>query len=244
MDADAEAYDEISKPQIKSGCEFVSSELNLSPGDKVLDMGCGTGQVTKYVADIVGSDGEVVGIDPDAARIKIADDKYKEVSHLQFHVGSSVIGFPHDNEPYYDAHLSTTAFHWFPHDQKKLYIQKAYQSMKPGGKLAIMCSDKVGPDRSDQHEIVDLHPLSRDEMRQLFEEVGLFANVVVKQVVYSAHFETNEKFKRWVKASSHHDLDELDPAFVKAVMADLVTFHDDGSVTSKTPYISITASKE
>ena len=32
-------------------------------------MGCGTGQITKY---IVGPDGQVVGIDPDAARIKIA----------------------------------------------------------------------------------------------------------------------------------------------------------------------------
>ena len=40
MDADAEAYEELSKPQYESGCKFIS-ELNLSSGDKVLDMGCG-----------------------------------------------------------------------------------------------------------------------------------------------------------------------------------------------------------
>ena len=48
----------------------------------MLDMGCGTGQITKYIADIVGPDGQVVGIDPDAARIKIAEQKYKEFSSV------------------------------------------------------------------------------------------------------------------------------------------------------------------
>ena len=66
----------------------------------MLDMGCGTGNVIKYIADIVGSGGQVVGI-------KIATEKYKDVSHLEFHVGNSVTGFPHDNEPYYDVLIST-----------------------------------------------------------------------------------------------------------------------------------------
>jgi SAM-dependent methyltransferase len=233
MDADAEAYEELSKPQYESGCKFIS-ELNLSPGDKVLDMGCGTGHITKYIADIVGSDGQVVGIDPDAARIKIAEEKYKEVSHLQFHVGSSVTGFPHDNELYYDVHVTTNAFH----------IQKTYQSLKPGGKLAIMCSDKVGPDRDDKHDIIGMHPLSQDELRKLFQEVGLFPNVVVKQFNYLVHFETVEIYKRWTKASSHQNLDDWDPAFVKSIMAEFVTFHDDGSVASKIQSICITASKD
>ncbi len=243
MDADAKAYDELNQPQYEAGCKFIN-ELNLSAGNKVLDMGCGTGNITKYIADIVGSDGQVVGIDPDAARIKIAEEKYKEVSNLQFHVGSSVTGFPHDNEPYYDVHISTTALHWFPHDEKKLYIQKAYQSLKPGGKLNILCSEKAGPDRSDQHEILSSYPLSQDELRKLFQEEGLFTHVEVKQVVYPAYFKSNEVFKRWVKASTHHDLEELDPAFVKAVMGDLVIFHDDGSITSKYPSIRIVAIKE
>jgi hypothetical protein len=40
---------------------------------------------------------------------------------VQFHLGSSVTGFPHDNEPYYDVHLSTAAFHWVPYEEKPIY---------------------------------------------------------------------------------------------------------------------------
>ena len=120
----------MSRPQIEAGSRFIR-DFNLSLGDKVLDMGCGTGHLTKYIADIVGPDGLAVGIDPDAERIKIAQEKTKEVSNLQFYVGSSAIGFAHNNKPYYDVHISTNAFHWVPDDEKQIYIQKAYQCKKP-----------------------------------------------------------------------------------------------------------------
>ena len=242
MDANAKAYEELSKPQTEQGCEYVS-ELNIPGGAKVLDMGCGTGFVTKYIADIVGSVGVVVGIDPDAERIKIAQKKYKDISHLQFHVGDSVTGFPLDDEPYYDFHFSTHAFHWFLPDQKKLYLQKTYQSLKPGGKLAILCSDNEFPERNKQYEAMALYPLSENELRKLFEDAGLFTNVVVRPVTYTFHFETYEIFKRWMNASSH-DLDDIAPDLLKALMDKRATFHNDGSLTMDMKVNSTIASKE
>ncbi len=116
--------------------------------------------------------------------------------------------------------------------------------MKPGGKLNILCFEKVGADRSDQHEIFSYYPLSQDELRKLFQEGGLFTHAEVKEVVYPACFKSNEVFKCWVKASTHHDLEELDPAIVKGFMGHFVIFHDDGSLTSKFPSIRIVAIKE
>ena len=139
MEGNAKAYDDVSGPQFEAGSQFIR-ELNLNLGDKVLDMGCGTGHLTQYIADIVGPDGQAVGIDPDADRIKVAKEKCKEVSNLQFHVGSSAIGFPHDNVEKFNVHISMNAFHWVPGDEKKVYIRKAYQCLKPGGKLAIWCA--------------------------------------------------------------------------------------------------------
>src|SRR5690606_3439401 len=38
----------------------------LAPGMKCLDMGCGGGHVTRYMAEVVGITGAVVGVDRDA----------------------------------------------------------------------------------------------------------------------------------------------------------------------------------
>jgi tRNA A58 N-methylase Trm61 len=37
--------------------------LGASPGDKVLDLGCGSGEVTAEIASLVKPDGIVVGVD-------------------------------------------------------------------------------------------------------------------------------------------------------------------------------------
>ncbi|XP_028416089.1 uncharacterized protein LOC114539674 [Dendronephthya gigantea] len=243
MESDAKAYEELNQPQYEAGCKFID-EMNLSPGVKVLDMGCGTGNLTKYIADIVGSCGQTVGIDPDVERIKIAQEKYQEVDNLQFHVGNSVTGFPNDNSPYYDVHITMNAFHWFPHEQKKIYLQKAYQSLKSGGKLAISCLNNIGPERTDQYELLNIHFLTKDELKRLFHESGLFSEVVMSQIVPTAHFKSCEIFKRWVKATTHRDIEELDPAYVKEVKAQVATVNDDGSIVWNIPCLHITAIKQ
>ena len=243
MDPDAAAYEELNQPQYEMGCKFVNN-LKLVQGAKVLDMGCGTGGVTKYIADIVGPDGEAVGFDPDEARIKIAQDKFKEVGNLKFHVGDSLTGFPHGTEPYYDVHITTHAIQWFPHNHKKMYLQKVHQSLKSGGKLAILTIFKLGSSTADNHGHDNMHALSQDEFQKLFEELGLFTNAMVEPEIYTAHFNSYELFKNWVKASTHRNLDEYDQAFVKKLMADCATFHEHGGVDFKIPCISIIACKE
>jgi ubiquinone/menaquinone biosynthesis C-methylase UbiE len=239
MEDNAKAYDQLNKPQYEAGCKFISEFINLSPGDKVLDMGCGTGHITKYVADIVGPDGQVVGIDPDAARIKIAEEKYKEVSHLQFHVGSSVTGFPHDNEPYYDVHLSTAAFHWLSNEEKPIYIQKAYDCLKPGGRLAILCVEMPLDINPKTPVPVGFCPLTQDGYHKVFQDLGLFRNVVVNSTLYPSRFETLEVLKQWYKTSSHHDFEDLDPTDASKYLI----HEDDGGVTWKIPRVAIIASK-
>lgn len=44
----------------------------LNPGMRILDVGCGPGNLTAHVAEAVGVNGSVVGIDPSSERIAIA----------------------------------------------------------------------------------------------------------------------------------------------------------------------------
>ena len=183
MEADAKVYDEVSGSQIKEGRQFLR-ELKLSLGDKVLDMGCGTGHVSKHIADIVGPDGLVVGVDPDAERIKIAKENYKGFGHLQFCVGSSANGFPHDTEPYYDVHISTNAFHWIAQGEKSIYLRKAFECLKSGGKLGILCSSAM----PDNMKVPGFHSLTQHGYHDWFQNIGLFKNVVVKESPYAVRF--------------------------------------------------------
>lgn len=41
----------------------ILQSLGASPGDKILDFGCGSGEVTAEIARLVGPDGIVVGVD-------------------------------------------------------------------------------------------------------------------------------------------------------------------------------------
>ena len=44
-------------------------QLNLTPGQRLLDVGCGLGDAALALADDLGSDGEIVGIDASAEMI-------------------------------------------------------------------------------------------------------------------------------------------------------------------------------
>ena len=46
--------------------------LNVEKGAIVLDLGCGTGYLTKALSERVGPEGKVVAVDPDGERLKIA----------------------------------------------------------------------------------------------------------------------------------------------------------------------------
>ena len=55
---EAEAYEKHFPKQKKEG-DFLIKRLSIRQGSKVLDIGCGTGQLTKIIADIVGPTGKV-----------------------------------------------------------------------------------------------------------------------------------------------------------------------------------------
>src|SRR5262245_57684544 len=48
--------------------------LKIAPGERVLDVGCGTGVVTRDAARRVGSTGTVVGVDPSPTMLMVAGE--------------------------------------------------------------------------------------------------------------------------------------------------------------------------
>jgi arsenite methyltransferase len=70
----AETYSVMNRKgnyQNASGLKLVQM-LGIREGQTVVDLGCGTGELTRHIAIVVGKHGRVVGIDPSADRIEKA----------------------------------------------------------------------------------------------------------------------------------------------------------------------------
>ncbi|MFN2494723.1 MAG: class I SAM-dependent methyltransferase [Pseudonocardiaceae bacterium] len=79
-------------------------------GDRVLDVGCGTGYLTRRAAHAVGPTGRVVGVDPSAPIIAFA--RRVAPSTVTFHVaGGEAIPEP---DASFDVVISSLALHHIP----------------------------------------------------------------------------------------------------------------------------------
>ena len=71
---------------LRPATERLLREAGLAPGMRVLDVGCGAGDVAMIASRIVGSSGAVVGVDQDAKSIAGAADRAKRAGlDVQFH---------------------------------------------------------------------------------------------------------------------------------------------------------------
>ena len=205
--------------QFKRGREFLAQMSCIKPGDTVLDLGCGTGQLACYMAEIVGPTGKMVGVDPDQERIKIAKDSYGHLKNVTFAVGSSW-EFPNMDQETYDLIFSSNVLHWIP--KKEHVFRNAYRSLKPGGKIAIRCLYEMIP--LIQKAAVELFPgitegilaMFHFEDMALVEEYCLKAGFKMEKICIDpshATFEHTMDFCEWMSAITHGlaDLELLIP---------------------------------
>ena len=176
----------------ESCCELIRF-LNVRQGDKVLHLGCGSGDIAKFIAGLVGSHGEVVAVDREHDNINQAEEQYKEVKNLRFYIGDSATGFPHENEHYYDLIFSCDAFQELQGLQKKGFVDKAYQSLTKGGRLAVVAAQTEDPEAEDTNNTDYSNELSQS---QLDGAVQMLRNKPGEKVFSVSHFSSFEEFDR------------------------------------------------
>ncbi len=138
----ARTYEQAGILQFHHG-KFLIGPIALKPGERVLDIGAGTGRLTEFVASLVGPDGRVVGIDSLENRIAIA--RLRETATLTFGVGRAedLARFASGE---FDVVYLNSVFHWIADKQQAL--REIHRVLKPGGRLGLNVQDPSKPHQS------------------------------------------------------------------------------------------------
>jgi len=121
----------------KSFRETTVALAQVKPGEKVLDVGCGTGSLTIAAKAQAGPTGEVIGTDASPQMIDVARRKVAKAGvDVTFQVDLiENMTFP-DNQ--FDVVLSSLMMHHLPDDLKREGLAEIYRVLKPGGRLLIV----------------------------------------------------------------------------------------------------------
>jgi ubiquinone/menaquinone biosynthesis C-methylase UbiE len=108
----------------------------LQPGERALDVGCGTGTLALAMRRVVGATGHVVGIDPGEQQITRARAKAaRRHAPIEFQVGViEQLPFPDQT---FDVVVSTLMMHHLPASLKREGLAEIARVLKPGGRLVI-----------------------------------------------------------------------------------------------------------
>jgi len=158
--------------------EDVIARLNIGPGKRMLDLGCGVGMISEHISDVTGA--SVVGLDYAPEAVKAALDRTVEKrGRLDF-----VQGDMNDLnlEPAsFDAAMSLDTLYWAV--DLEATVAKLAEAVKPGGQICIFMMQGAWDDDPPGQV-----PAERTDLGQVLDKLGLR---------YEAHNYTEQNKAFW-----------------------------------------------
>lgn len=132
--------------------------LDIAAGERVLDVGCGTGAVTRDIARRVGTGGLAVGVDPSGALLAIAREHAEDAGlggRIEFREGDALaLPFPDSS---FDVVVCATVLSHVPRGEAA--VPELVRVLRPGGRLGVFDLDTdmttfTHPDRALTRRII------------------------------------------------------------------------------------------
>jgi SAM-dependent methyltransferase len=158
-------------------------KMGLQPNDSVLDMGCGSGWLSRRIGKLV-PEGRVVGVDISDEMIRVARRNSVDQQNILFVVGE-VAEIPWESNFFIQAVSVESAYYW---PDPAAGIKEIHRVLHPGGGAWILINyyrDNPYCHQWGKLLAVPTHLLSGDEWTNLFGVAG-FSHVSQERIVDSS----------------------------------------------------------
>lgn len=256
--AAARAYENLHVPALfREFAPLVAAAARVGPGQRVLDVACGTGVLTRELASIVGDKGFVAGLDATPGMLAVASELAPALEWKQGLAGS----LPYEDRAF-DAVVSQFGLMFFP--DKLQALREMLRVLAPGGRLAVAVWESLENSESYPDEVALLDRMAgkqaanalrapfvlgnKAELEALFVSAGLPA-VDINTVHGRARFPSirsmvEADLRGWLPVMGV----ELDEELIETILSEaeqvLAQYRTaDGSVEFDAPAHIVTAQK-
>ena len=196
----------------KSASQILLDLLDIQDTDNVLDLGCGTGHISKGIKE--KTNGAVIGVDPAKGMIESANEKYAAP-------GISFLNLPVEELEYqnrFEIIFCNSAFQWFTNPKPAL--KKCYNALKYDGKIAIQAParDEYCPNFIEAIEAVKTDSLTKETFAE-FTSPWFFLNAAqdYKELFEGAGFKV--KKSTIARVSTNHTAEDVFKIFESGAAA-------------------------
>jgi SAM-dependent methyltransferase len=187
-------------PDVVEQRRIVLASLDLQPGESVLDVGSGPGLLAAEMAEVVGPEGTVQGIEPSESMLAIAARREPAAGSapLEFQTGDAgALPFADGS---FDAVVATQVYEYVA--DMAAALAEVHRVLRPGGRLLVLdtdwgsvvwrCDDAARMDRVlaawDEH-LADPHLPRR--LSGLLEEAGFTLTERAAVPILNAGYDRN-----------------------------------------------------
>jgi trans-aconitate 2-methyltransferase len=207
-------YDDKHDFVFKFGEEIVSL-LNPQKNETILDLGCGTGDLTQQIGDACH---KVIGLDNSLEMILKAKEKHTDIEFVQ----ANAMDFQLDTT--FDAVFSNATLHWIPDAES--VIKNINKHLKVGGRFVAEFGGKgcVNNIISTLTTVLDEKNIAYPPINSVlyYPSVGEYAHILEKngfELAYGALFDRPTELKdgyngvgNWIEMFLHWTLKNVDEA--------------------------------
>lgn len=179
----ADSWDRTSAVERTAVSEHLIRSLGIRRGNKVLDVGCGTGLIIPWLLEEVGAEGRVTALDIAEKMLWIAREKHERPNVEYIHADIS-------RTPFLDQSFDEVVCHnCFPHvAHKETAALEMFRILKPGGRATICHNESREAINAMHHDIGrevggDMLP-DENEMKAMFRGAGFREILLLDTEIY------------------------------------------------------------